>query len=166
MRTFAKTILVTLIAMSLAGCSNTLSDIKEAASGINSKANEAATAIGQDVHSIRAIEIEHNDKTFTVNDLFKNILRDVQWHYEKNDETNILRVTGTWQPTLFEGLNFDPTPYKTLAEHGEVEFTLHVDEQAIISEEMKTTLHYEGQEIFSKKGEKLLQYLFDYYTNG
>lgn len=165
MRSITIMILATLMIIILAGCGDTFSDIKEAASGINSKANEAATAISQDVHSIRAIEIAHNDKTFTVNDLFKNILRDVQWHYEKDGEANVLRIKGTWQPTLFEELSFDPIPYATLAEHGEVEFILEVDEQTISKEEIQTTVVYEGKEIFSEKGEHLLQYLYDYYTN-
>lgn len=165
MRLFAKTIITACTIALLAGCGDTFSDIKDAASGINSKANEAATAISQDVHSIRAIEIQHNDKSFTINDLFKNIIRDVQWHYEKNGEANVLRVTGTWQPTLFEALQFDATPYPTLAENGTVEFILEVSEQTITKEEIAATLTYKGNEIFSRKGEELLLYLLDYYTN-
>jgi len=58
------------------------------------------------------------------------------------------------------------TAYQALAEHGEVTIVLHVNEQnMIIEEETKATILYEGNEIFSKKGEGLLQYMYDYYTN-
>lgn len=165
MRSFAKIIVAAFTVALLAGCGDTITDIKEAASGINSKANEAATAISQDVHSIRAIEIEHNGKNFTVNDLFKNILRDVQWYYEKNEETDILRVTGTWQPTLFEQLDFDPAPYPALAEVGAVEFLLQVNEQTIAQDQVQATVVYDEQEVFTAKGEQLYQYLLEYYIN-
>ena len=83
-----------ILSLCLAGCSDTLGEIKDAASGINTAADEAATAISQDVHSIRAINITYNDETFTVNDLFKSILRDVQWDYERGEKTNALKVNG------------------------------------------------------------------------
>lgn len=166
MRVFSKVFIAICSIVFLTGCSDTLSDVKKAASGINSKANEAASAISQDVHSIRAIEIEHNNTKFTVNDLFKTILRDVQWHYEKQNETiSILRITGTWQPTLFESLNFNSNPYLNLTEHGQVEISLHINEHILIEDKTKAILTYEGQEIFSNKGEAVLQYLFDYYTS-
>lgn len=72
-----------------------MKDIKDAAAGINSKATEAATAISIDVHSIRAIELAFDNKQVAINDLFKTILRDVQWHYDES--ANILKISGTWK---------------------------------------------------------------------
>ena len=64
----------------LAGCN----DINDAISGINSKANEAAKAISEDVHSLRNVKVHvENQENVTVNDLIKAILRDVQWKHEK-----------------------------------------------------------------------------------
>ena len=54
-------LLISVISLFLIGCSDKVNEIKEAASGINSAANKAATAISHDIHSIRAIEITHND---------------------------------------------------------------------------------------------------------
>lgn len=83
MRNFLTICSLLFLSILLVGCSQTLGDLKNAAAGINSKANEAATSMSLDVHSVRAVEIQFENKTFTLNDLFKNILRDVQWHYEK-----------------------------------------------------------------------------------
>lgn len=66
----------------LVGCGETMTDIKDAVSGINSKANEAAQALGEDVHALRRTEIKYSNATITINDLFKTILRDIQWFYE------------------------------------------------------------------------------------
>ena len=103
----------------LTGCNDTMKDIKDAAAGINSKANEAATAISIDVHSIRAIELAFDNEQVTINDLFKTILRDVQWHYDES--ANILKITGTWKNNqLFSEQHFSEQQKQELVENGNV----------------------------------------------
>ena len=75
----------------LAGCGDSYSEIKEAVSGINTKANDAASALSLEVHELRATELYYNDKSFTINDLFKTTLRDVQWYYDEKKQ-NVLNV--------------------------------------------------------------------------
>ena len=157
-------LLISVLSLFLIGCSDKVNEIKEAASGINSAANKAATAISQDVHSIRAIEITHNDQTFTVNDLFKSILRDVQWHYEPSQEENILKITGTWQPTLFAPYNIDETIKPDLAVNGRVTIELKVEENIIQEENTIVTLTYNEENLFSENGQEILHYLYEYYT--
>ena len=157
-------LLASVLSLFLIGCSNTVNEIKEAASGINSAANKAATAISQDVHSIRAIEITHNAQTFTVNDLFKFILRDVQWHYEPSHQENILKITGTWQPNLFASYNIDETIEPDLAVNGLVTIELKVEENAIQEENTAVTLAYNEEILLSETGEEILHYLYEYYT--
>ena len=157
-------LLTSILSLFLVGCSNTLNDIKEAASGINSAANKAATAISQDVHSIRAIDITHNNQTFTVNDLFKSILRDVQWHYEPSQEENVLKITGTWQPNLFNAYNIDETIEPDLAVEGEVTITLKVVDNIIQEEHTTVTLSYNEENLLNETGPDILHYLYEYYT--
>lgn len=105
----------------LAGCS----DIIDAISGINLKANEAAEAISEDVHSLRNVKINvENQENVTVNNLIKAILRDVQWKHEKKDETEILIISGTWKEGLFEEYNFTPIEKEALKENGDVNIKL------------------------------------------
>ena len=90
----------------LSGCGEKYEEIKQAAAGINAKANEATAAISTNVHAIRATEITYAEQTFTINDVFTSILRDVQWFYDKS--TNQLKITGTWQNNgLFADKQFD-----------------------------------------------------------
>lgn len=149
----------------LVGCGDTLSDIKDAASGINSAADKAATAISQDVHTIRAIEITYSDNSFTINDLFKSILRDVQWHYEKNNDKDILKITGTWQPNLFESYGFDPSKYKELDVYGDTTIQLYIQDNQIISEQTVVTIDYKEEQIFNETGTEILHNIYQYYTN-
>lgn len=153
-----------VLSLCLVGCSNTLNEIKDAASGINSAANKAATAISQDVHSIRAIEITHNTQSFTVNDLFKSILRDVQWHYEPSQEENMLKITGTWQPDLFASYNIDEKLKNELAVNGKVTVMLNVEENMIHEEQTEVTLVYNEKTLLKESGQEILHYLYDYYT--
>ena len=105
----------------LAGCN----DINDAISGINSKANEAAKAISEDVHSLRNVKIHVEDQeNVTVNNLIKAILRDVQWKHEKKDETEILIINGIWKEGLFEDYNFTPIEKEKLRENGDVNIKL------------------------------------------
>lgn len=91
-----------------------MTDLKVAESGINSKANEAAQALGEDVHVLRRTEINYSDATITINDLFKTILRDVQWFYEPKQTDQTLKITGTWQPGLFPTYKFTEEVQKIL----------------------------------------------------
>ena len=156
-------LLTSILSLFLVGCSDTLNEIKEAASGINSAADKAATAISQDVHSIRAIEITHNAQTFTVNDLFKSILRDVQWHYEPSQEENVLKITGTWQPNLFASYNIDETIKPDLAVNGRVTIELQVEENIIQEENTTVTLTYNEEKLLNESGKETLYYLYEYY---
>ncbi|WP_431029793.1 hypothetical protein [Lysinibacillus sp. LZ02] len=153
-----------ILSFCLVGCSDTLVQIKDAASGINSAADQAATAISQDVHSIRAIEVTYNDQTFTVNNLFKSILRDVQWHYEPSQQENVLLITGTWQPSLFDAYGIDQTIDNELAIHGEVTIELIVEENMIHEEKTKVTLVQQTETLLEENGQDILYYLYDYYT--
>ena len=162
MLTIVSTILLFVL---LVGCGDTLSDIKEAAYGINSAADKAATAISQDVHSIRAIEITYNDNTFTVNDLFKSILRDVQWHYEKIDDKDLLRITGTWQPHLFESYGLDTSKYKELDVYGDTTIQLYIQDQQILDEDTVVAIDYKEEQIFQQNGTEILHNMYQYYIN-
>ena len=157
-------LLASVLSLFLIGCSDKVNEIKEAVSGINSAANKAATAISQDVHSIRAIEITHNNQTFTVNDLFKSILRDVQWHYEPSHEENILKITGTWQPNLFASYNIDEMIKSDLAVNGRVTIELKVEENIIQEENTTATLTYNEENLLSETGQEILHYFYEYYT--
>ena len=153
-----------IISLSLSGCSATWEEIKDAASGINTAADEAATAISQDVHSIRAADITYNGRTFTINDLFKSILRDVQWHYEQKEGTKALKVTGTWQPGLFAPFGIPEEMEEKLAVDGEATILLAVENNIIQEEETVATLQYYGETIVAEEGQDILHHLYDQYT--
>ncbi len=59
MKWMTKVACITCICALLSGCGNRLSEIKDAASGINSAANSAASAVSRDVHAIRALDINY-----------------------------------------------------------------------------------------------------------
>src|SRR5690606_13104442 len=104
----------------LSGCSEKVTELKEAVSGIDSAANKAAKAISLDAHSIRSSEINHADAKFTVNDLYKTILRDVFWEYEEKNEIHIFTVKGTWKEPLFEDYHFTENQLEKLKDEGKV----------------------------------------------
>lgn len=166
MRNFLTVCSLLFLSILLAGCTQTLGDIKNAAAGINSKANEAATSISLDVHSVRAVEIQFDHQTFTLNDLFKNILRDVQWHYEKKDELNELKITGTWKDNgLFAEYNFDSDTKMQLREDGRIEVILSF-ENGMLNEE-KTAIHMDlhQEKLVEQHGKDALYALYQLYLN-
>lgn len=55
-----------------------MTDLKDAVLGTNSKANDAAQALGEDVHALQGTEINYSNATIIINGLLKTILRDVQ----------------------------------------------------------------------------------------
>lgn len=127
----------------LSGCGDRISEIKDAASGINSAANSAASAVSRDVHAIRAIDINYQDTSFTVNDLFKTILRDIRWDYDP--EKNELHVRGTWQPPLFSDQSWNKEMKEMLAEAGVVTVSCKIIDDKIDSSQTKVTLTYNGK---------------------
>ena len=146
----------------LAGCGDKLSEVKQAAAGIGSKANEASIAISADVHSIRATELTYKEQTFTINDIFKTILRDVQWHYDKDQETLI--VTGTWKDNgLFESLNFDEATKVELQHEGDVQVVLPFLNNELARENAEITLTLNDTTLFDANGQEALYHLFDVY---
>jgi len=101
----------------LAGCH----DVIDAISGINSKANDAAEAISEDVHILRSIPIQmENQQTVAVNDFIKAILRDVQWKHEKKDQIEVLIADGSWKDGLFNEFGFTTEEKDVLEESGDV----------------------------------------------
>ncbi|MER1998590.1 MAG: hypothetical protein ABS882_02355 [Lysinibacillus sp.] len=146
----------------LAGCD--FQQIKDAAAGIGDAADQASTAISEEVHSIRAIEITYENETFTVNDLYKGILRDVYWDYESDNNTDLLTVKGTWQPPLLELYGLDINKYPKLDVIGEVFIDLTVIDSVIQEEKTKIKILYEDEVIFEETGATILQQLYADYT--
>ncbi|MEA0563934.1 hypothetical protein [Lysinibacillus irui] len=145
----------------LSGCGDRISEIKDAASGINSAANSAASAVSRDVHAIRAIDINYQDTSFTVNDLFKTILRDIRWDYDP--EKNELHVRGTWQPPLFSDQSWNKEMKEMLAEAGVVTVSCKIIDDKIDSSQTKVTLTYNGEILLEQIGEDTLHHLYDTY---
>ena len=112
----------------LAGCH----DIIDAISGINSKANEAAEAISEDVHTLRSIPIQmESQQTVTVNDFIKSILRDVQWKHEKKDQLEVLIANGSWKDGLFNEYGFTTKEKEVLKETGDVIIQLFFNDNQV-----------------------------------
>ena len=161
MRWITKLACVACLCALLAGCGERLSEIKDAASGINSAADSAASAVGRDVHAIRAITINYKDTTFTVNDLFKSILRDIRWDYDPDKKE--LHVRGTWQAPLFSEQSWDDTMKKQLAETGVVNVTCVINNDQIDGSLTEVTLVFNNETILEMTGEEALDYLYDTY---
>ncbi|MCH7321667.1 23S rRNA methyltransferase [Solibacillus sp. MA9] len=159
-----KLIPLLLAVILLIGCSNTMEDIKNAASGINSKANEAATAISIDVHTIRAIELEFEDEYVTINDLFKTILRDVQWHYDES--MNTLKITGTWKDNqLFSEQGFTEQQKQDLVENGKVTIQLNFVDNNLTKNDTTAQMTLHNKLLVDQQGEQLLQHFYDVFKN-
>lgn len=159
-----KLIPILMAAIFLGGCGNAMDDIKEAAAGINSKANEAATAISIDVHSIRATELTFDNKAITINDLFKAILRDVQWHYDTNGSES-LKITGTWQDNgLFTHHSLQVVEKKELQENGNVTIILYFNDGILDEARTHATLELHGQVLAEETGSQLLGHFYEIYS--
>ncbi|WP_241774579.1 MULTISPECIES: hypothetical protein [Lysinibacillus] len=152
---------ITCFCALLAGCGDRLSEIKEAATGINSAADSAASAVSRDVHAIRAIAINYKDTSFTVNDLFKTILRDTRMDYDA--EKRELHVRGTWQAPLFYEQTWDDTMKKQLAETGVVTVTCTIMNNKIDSSSTNVTLVFNDETILEMTGEDALHHLYNTY---
>ena len=164
MRNLQVLLLLLLVPIVLAGCGDTINDLKDAASGINSKASEAATALSMDVHSMRATEIQFNNQTFTINDVYKTILRDVQWHYEKIDAVDTLKIIGTWQDNgLFVATNFDESTKKQLLEDGVVTVFLTFPNGQLDEEAVEISMYLHNEAVVEETGVAALHKLYDVY---
>lgn len=150
----------------LTGCGDKVAELKEAVSGIDGAANKAANAISLDAHSIRSIEIEHGDTNFTVNNLFKTILRDVFWDYEEKNEIHILTVNGTWKETLFEDYQFTDEQVVKLKEEGFVTVILELVDGEIKPDSTQVQMVLHGETLVDEKGEDALYRLYDQYVDG
>lgn len=140
-----------------------MNDLKEAISGINSQAEKAKSAITMDAHTIRGLEIEYNGDRFTVNDLFKTILRDAQWEYEKIDDKDILFVKGTWKEPLFEHLQFSNEQKEALIKEGKIHIQLTFENETIIPNGTTVSMQLHDELIVNEQGEEILYYLYDMY---
>lgn len=161
MKWITKVACVLCLSTLLVGCSERLTKIKDAASGITSAADSAANAVSRDVHAIRAIAIDYNDKSFTINDLFKTILRDVRWDYDAKQ--NELQVQGTWQPPLFSEQGWNQDKQKQLAKTGLVTVTCVIDGDKIDSTLTDLKLVFNNEIMYQINGEEALHYLYDTY---
>ena len=158
-------ILFLFTAILLAGCGDTMGDVKQAAAGINSKANEAATAISSDVHSIRALEVEFDNQTFSINDLFKTILRDVQWYYDENGDEQQLKITGTWQDKgLFAEESFSDTEKQQLMENSKIEVIMYFRNGVLDEQRTHVSMSQNEQSIIDQKGIEILHHFYTIYT--
>lgn len=143
----------------LAGCS----DIKEAVSGIHTQAEKAKSGLTVDAYSLREFEIEYNDETFTVEELFKTILRDVQWEYEKNQNQHQLLIKGTWKEPLFDYLQLSDEVKEELATTGKILITLTFEEDQLVPGETTVTMKLKEDSLVDEKGEDILHYFYDIY---
>ncbi|RHW38535.1 hypothetical protein D1B33_06565 [Lysinibacillus yapensis] len=158
-------LILLLLASALSGCESTIYKIKDAASGIGTAADQAAKATSLDAHAIRAIEINYNNETFSMNDLFQSILRDVQWKYENSDNLQQISIKGTWQDPLFSHYNFSNEQKANLKENGIVKIEFTVQDSQIIRESTKLKMELNEEEAVKMEGEDALTYLYDTYTS-
>ena len=144
-------VVIIVFSFVLAGCN----DIIDAISGINSKANEAAKAISEDVHTLRSIPIEMNGRqTITINDFIKAILRDVQWKHEKKDQLEVLIVDGSWKDGLFDDYEFTNEEKEILKDTGEVVIKLFFDDKQLLVDLTTVVLTIEDKIIVNLKGQE------------
>ena len=157
-----KVVFIICLSVLLAGCGDRLTEIKDAASGINAAADSAASAISPDVHSVRAITIAYNDNTFTINDLFKTILRDTRWEYDAHEGK--LQVMGTWMDPLFSEQQWDDAYKRQLAEYGEITVTCVIQNGKINSTLTDVKLVFKGDVILHLTGKDALYHLYETYS--
>ncbi|TSI03362.1 hypothetical protein [Lysinibacillus sp. BW-2-10] len=149
----------------LVGCSNQFGDLKEAVSGIDSAAQKAATATSLDVHQIRSIEIDYENEVFTINDLFKTILRDVQWDYENLNNIHNFTVKGTWKDNLFEHYQFTDEVKNQLVKNGKVVIHFQIVDQQILADSTTVQMTLNNELLVDEMGKEALHSLFSYYIN-
>jgi hypothetical protein len=155
---------VLLLAMFLLiGCKSSVSDLKEAVSGIHTQAEKAKSGLTIDAYTLREYEIEYKDELFTVDELFKTILRDVQWEYEKNQNQHQLLIKGTWKEPLFDYLQLSDEVKEELATTGKILITLTFEEDQLVPGETTVTMKLKEDTLVDEKGEDILHYFYDIY---
>ncbi|MED3660710.1 23S rRNA methyltransferase [Ureibacillus sp. FSL K6-8385] len=143
----------------LSGCSS----IKDAISGIQTQAEKAKSGLTIDAFSLRESEIEYKGATFTVEELFKTILRDVQWEYEKNQDEHLLMVKGTWQEPLFDDLQLTDKQKEELSTTGKILIQLIFENDRLIPDQTAVTMKLKEKTLVDEKGEEILHYFCDLY---
>lgn len=156
---FFVAIIISIILLS--GCSN----MKEAVSGIQTQAEKAKSGLTVDAYSLRETELEYKNETFTVEDLFKTILRDVQWEYEKNENQDYLLVKGTWKEPLFDDLNLSEEEKKELSTTGKIYIRLVFEKNELIPSETTASMKLKEETLVDEKGEDILHYFYNLYLN-
>lgn len=152
-----------LLIFLLCGCSNSMSGLKDAVSGIHSQAEKAKSGLTMDAYALRESTIEYHNKTFTVEDLFKTILRDVQWEYEKKEERHTLLVKGTWKEPLFEPLQLSIEKKEELSKSGKIFIRLTFENDQLIPNETTVKMNLKDETLVDEKGENILYYFYDLY---
>ena len=165
MRKFLLSILTFSCLFFLTACTNQLTEIKKAILDIDSTANKAANAISMDAHTVRAIEIEYKDESFTINDLFESILRDVQWEYENFNELQKLKVRGTWKENLFDSEQFTEEQKSKLLTDGKVTVAFQVNDHQIYSDSVEVKLSLNDKLLVHETGKKALESLYNSYLS-
>ena len=154
-------VVIIVFSLVLAGCN----DIIDSISGINSKANEAAAAISEDVHTLRSIPIEMDDQqTIKINDFIKAILRDVQWKHEKKDKLEVLIVDGSWKDGLFEDYGFTNDEKEVLKKTGDVVIQLFFDDNELQVDQTTVVLSSNDKIIVNLTGEEAFTSLLKAYN--
>lgn len=149
-------VVIIVFSFVLVGCN----EIIDAFSGINSKANEAAEAISEDVHTLRSIPLKMDDQqTVTVNDFIKAILRDVQWKHEKKDELEVLIADGSWKDGLFDDYGFTNKEKEVLKHTGDVVIQLFFKDKQLQSDLTTVVLTNDKTVIVDLTGEEALNSL-------
>ncbi|SOC36297.1 hypothetical protein [Ureibacillus acetophenoni] len=159
MRNIKNIVIASLFTIILAGCS----DITDALSGIDNQAQKAASGITPEALTIRSINIEYKNENFTVDELFTSILRDIFWEYDKNNDSHILTVKGTWKEGLFEDYELQNYPINDFNSDGKVTVTLEIDNDEILTERTKVTMSLGDQVIIEEIGEKAQKALYKAY---
>lgn len=159
MRNIKNIVITSLLTIILAGCSN----ITDALSGIDNQAQKAASGITPEALNIRSINIEYKNESFTVDELFTSILRDIFWEYDKNNDSQILIVKGTWKEGLFEDYELQSYPINDLNSDGKVTVVFEIVNDEILPEKTKVTMTLGDQVIIEEIGEKAQKTLYDAY---
>lgn len=160
MKSLTKLFIFLLLTVLLTGCG----DLKNAISGIDSAAKTAAKATSTDVHAIRAITLTENGRSFTVEELFTGILKDVFWQYKETEEANTLQIKGTWKEPLFESYAFDDNLKQKLAEDGDIFVKLTIHNHKIVQESTSVQLVYNKKILVDESGIDAFEYLLKTYT--
>ncbi len=102
-------------------------------------------------------------KVFTINELFTTILRDTLWEYEKNNNSQILTIKGTWKEGLFEEYDFTDEIKNDLQIDGKVTVILEIVNSQVLVEKTKVKMTLNEQILVDEDGEKAQEKLYEAY---